>query len=259
VTGRAASATALAVATLRAAHQLIDGTPKILDDPVVLKLLDPEVIARVRAQPERFAEPNVRRLLTHVVTRSRVAEDRLAEAVARGVRQCVVLGAGYDTFAYRQPAWASSLRIFEVDHPASQSAKRTRLADAGIATPPNVEYVAIDFESTSLREGLARSIFNAHAPAFISWLGVMVYLTAPAIDAVFSFAASLPASSELVLTFTAPKPPDESDEIAERAAVAGEPWLTRIEPEALERQLRGHGFDVVTFLTSRVVSAIVSS
>ena len=256
MTDRAASATALAVATLRAAHQLLDGSPKILDDPVVLRLLDPEVITRVQTHPERFAEPGVRRLLNHVVTRSRCAEDRLAEAAARGVEQYVVLGAGSDTFAYRQPAWASRLRIFEVDHPASQAAKRARLAAAGIAPPSNLEYVAIDFESTSLVDGLARSPFDPRSPAFVSWLGVMVYLTQPAIDAVFSLVASLPAPSEIVFTFTAPKAPDEPDEIAERAAAAGEPWLTRIEPERLEHQLRAHGFRAVTFLTSRVVSAL---
>lgn len=257
MTDRAASTTALAVATLRAAHQLLDGTPKVLDDPVVLRLLDPSVLARVQANPERFAEPDVRRLLNHVVTRSRCAEDRLAEAVTRGVQQYVVLGAGYDTFAYRQPSWASSLRIFEVDHPASQAAKRVGLATAGISTPSNLEYVAIDFETTSLVDGLARSSFDWHAPAFVSWLGVMVYLTQSANDAVFSFVASLPAPSEIVFTFTAPKAPDEPDEMAARAAAAGEPWLTRVEPEELERQLRGHGFGAVVFLTSRVVSAMV--
>lgn len=257
MTDRNASTTALAVATLRAAHQLLDGTPKILDDPVVLDLLGPVVVAGIQRNPDRFAQPGVRRLLNHVVARSRCAEDRLADAVARGVRQYVLLGAGYDTFAYRQPPWASSLSIFEVDHPASQSAKRATLETAGITPPANVEYVPIDFESTSLRDGLARSTLDLSAPVFVSWLGVMVYLTQPAIDAVFSLVASLPAPSEIVFTFTAPKGPDESDTLAERAAAAGEPWLTRVEPEDLERQLRGHGFGAVTFLTSRVVSAMV--
>src|SRR5262249_15993975 len=144
VTERAASTTALAVATLRAAHQLFD-SPRVLEDPVVLQLLDAEGITRIRENPDRFEIPQVRRLLKHVVMRSPIAEDRLAEAVARGVQQLIVLGAGFDTFAYRQPAWASALRIFEVDHPASREAKRTRLAAAGIEIPTNVEHVAIDF------------------------------------------------------------------------------------------------------------------
>lgn len=256
MTERAASTTALGVATLRAAHQLLDAPPKILDDPVVVRLLDPEVIARVQAHPERFAEPGVRRLLNHVVTRSRCAEDRLAEAVRRGVHQCIVLGAGFDTFAYRQPPWASALRIFEVDHPASQQAKLARLAAAGIHVPPNVEYVAIDFETTSLRDGLRHSTLDVRAPVFASWLGVMVYLTQAAIDAVFALIASFPPSSEIVFTFTPPPEPGAPDGLATRAAEVGEPWLTRVEPDELARQLHAHGFARVEFLTSRVVSAI---
>jgi methyltransferase (TIGR00027 family) len=255
VTDRAASTTALGVATLRAAHQLLDRAPLILDDPVVLRLLDPSVIERIQANPDRFQEPHVRRLLHHVVTRSRCAEDRLSEAVAAGMRQYIVLGAGFDTFAYRQPAWASALRIFEVDHPASQQAKLARLSAAGVAIPSNVEHVAIDFETTPLRDGLLRSTFDPGAPAFVSWLGVMVYLTLSASDAVFAFVATLPPPSEIVFTFSAPPEPGNPDALAARAAEVGEPWLTRIEPDALEQRLRAHGFSSVTFLLQRVVSA----
>jgi methyltransferase (TIGR00027 family) len=259
VTDRAASATALGVATLRAAHQILDAAPLILDDPVVLRLLDPSVIAGIQANPDRYRDPRVRRLLWHVVSRSRAAEDRLSEAVAGGVRQYIVLGAGFDTFAYRQPAWASALRIFEVDHPASQQAKLARLSAAGIAVPSNVEHVAIDFETTPLRDGLLRSTFDAHAPAFVSWLGVMVYLTQAASDAVFTFVATLPPPSEIVFTFSAPPEPGTPDAIAARAAEVGEPWLTRIEPDALEQRLHAHGFPAVTFLLPRVVSARLRS
>ena len=249
MTDRAASATALGVATLRAAHQFIDGAPPILHDPVIGRLLGPEVIEKVRASPDRLAQPELRALRAHVVLRSRYAEDRLAEATARGVRHYIVLGAGFDTFAYRQPPWAARLRIFEVDHPSSQMAKQARLATAGVVTPENVEYVAIDFERTSLRDGLAASGFDAQVPTFVSWLGVMMYLSQPAIDAVFSFVAALPPPSEIVFTFSAPPPPGAADTFAKGAAELGEPWLTRIEPETLEAQLRAHGFAAVTFLT----------
>lgn len=113
------SQTAADVAELRAAHQLIDNEPRILEDPVVLRLLGDACIAAIRSHPERFHMPRLQALRTHVVVRSRFAEDRLAAAVDRGIRQYVILGAGLDTFAYRQPAWAGGLRIFEVDQPAS--------------------------------------------------------------------------------------------------------------------------------------------
>ena len=108
------------------------------------------------------------------------------------------------------------------------------MAAAGIAVPPNVEHVAIDFEATSLVDGLATSGFDPRAATFVSWLGVMVYLTESAVDAVFAFVAALPSPSEIVFTFTAPKGPDESDEIAERAAAAGERDALRADRQTRE-------------------------
>ena len=96
--------------------------------------------------------------------RSRFAEDELRLAVSRGIRQYVILGAGYDTFAYRNPF--ADLRVFEVDHPATQESKRRRLEEAQIAIPPQTVYVAIDFASMSLDEALAASGFDTSAPSF---------------------------------------------------------------------------------------------
>ena len=121
---RAASRTALGVAALRAAHLLLDARPSLLDDPVSGVLLAPWALEAIRQHPKRFQTPGARALRTHVLLRSRYAEDRLEAAFACGVRQLVVLGAGFDTFAYRQPAWAGNLTIFEVDQPASQGHKR---------------------------------------------------------------------------------------------------------------------------------------
>src|SRR5262245_19591796 len=143
---RSASTTALGVAALRAFHHLIDHEPKILDDPIVPHLIDRGTIDQIRSQSERFRHPMSASLRSHVVLRRRYTEDRLAEAVQRdGIAQYVILGAGLDTFAYRQPPWASQLRIFEVDHPASQAVKRQRLEQAGIPLPANLEFAAIDF------------------------------------------------------------------------------------------------------------------
>jgi methyltransferase (TIGR00027 family) len=254
-----ASQTAVTVAVLRAAHQLFDETPKILEDRVVLDLLPPPVSEDLRAHPERFQAPAVRGLRSHVVVRSRFAEDRLAEAAGRGVRQCVVLGAGYDTFGFRQPAWASPLRIFEVDQPATQAFKRERLAAAGIAVPDNVLLVPIDFESERLAERLAAAGVQLDRPVFFSWLGVTVYLTSSAIDAVFRMVASLPPSSEIVFTFTQPlsdRPEDAARvAMAERAAAVGEPWITFFEPQKLVEDLRALGFASVDLLTPAETSA----
>ncbi|MFI5236016.1 MAG: class I SAM-dependent methyltransferase [Gemmatimonadales bacterium] len=239
---RGASNTALGVMAIRAAHQLIDGEPKILDDPIAVRLLAPRTIARIVRYGRDERDRRVDGLRAHIVTRSRYAEDRLAEAAARGVRQYVILGAGYDTFAYRQPLWARELKVFEVDHPASQDAKRDRLTRAGIALPDNLTFVAIDFEKMSLAEGLAAGGVDLDQPAFFSWLGVLVYLTEEAIDAVFRAVAQFPKESEIVLTFSPPDPDGVGRGLATRVAAMGEPWRTRLEPEALVEKLRRSGF-----------------
>jgi methyltransferase (TIGR00027 family) len=181
-----------------------------------------------------------------------------AAAVERGVAQYVVLGAGLDTFAYRQPAWAHALRIVEVDHPASQAAKRERLEAAGIALPPNVTFAAIDLEEAAavgeraLTEALAVHGVRPDEPTFVSWLGVMMYLSAEAVDLVFRTVAAMPGGSELAFTFAPPPPPgvDPADwpSPGHRAATAGEPWRTFFTPEALRARLAGLGFRAVELL-----------
>jgi methyltransferase (TIGR00027 family) len=254
-----ASRTAVGVAALRAAHQLLDAEPRILDDPIVLRLLDPDTLERLRAFPERLHTPLLTLLRTHVVVRSRFAEDRLRAAVAAGVRQYVSLGAGLDTFAYRQPAWAAPLRIVEVDQPASQADKRERLARAGIAIPPNLTFAPIDFETTPLDAGLGAAGVDLAAPIFVSWLGVMMYLTREAIDAVFAAVRRLPPPSEIVFTFS-PSPDAASGgnggaTLAERVAELGEPFRTHIAPDALVAWLRDLGFSEVTLLTPAEIAA----
>jgi methyltransferase (TIGR00027 family) len=247
---REASKTALGVAALRAAHRLVDREPWLLDDPIAIRLLEPSAASRLE-DSERIQHPLARGLRSHVLLRSRYTEDRLEEAVAAGVRQCVLLGAGFDTFAYRQPSWASILRIFEVDHPASQAAKQDRVRAAGLETPPNLVHAPIDFESVSLEDGLRKVGFDADAPAFFSWLGVTMYLTRPAIETVLRFVGGLPAGSRMALTFAQPETEEDrgAATLADLAASAGEPWLTRFAPEELEDELRRAGFPSIHILS----------
>jgi methyltransferase (TIGR00027 family) len=147
------------------------------------------------------------------------------------------------------------LRIYEVDHRATQEDKRQRLRSAGIPIPANLEFVAIDFELVSLREGLQNSSLNFSEPAFFSCLGVLVYLTPEAADAVFQLVAAFPAGSEIVFTFSTPDSSLSGNDAGNRAALAGlassmgEPWQTYFEPHALMRDLRGVGFSAISFLT----------
>jgi len=249
---RSASETALSVARLRAIHQLRDDEPKILNDPVVVRLLGEETIRRIEEYDVARESALVRALRSHVVSRSRFAEDRLSEAVARGVSQYVMLGAGLDTFAYRQPAWTKDLRIFEVDHPASQAVKLRMLEAQGIATPPNARYVSADFEQpSSIAEALRARDFDLQSPAFVTCLGVLVYLEPPAVDGILTFVASLTPGSEFVATISAPQ--SELDEggasarakLAAAAAAVGEPWRTHLTADEFESRLRSLGFRAV--------------
>ncbi|HTL99319.1 MAG TPA: class I SAM-dependent methyltransferase [Holophagaceae bacterium] len=248
---RASSRTALAVAALRAAHQSVDQKPLILEDPVAARLLDPAALDRMREKAAELNSPGARGLRSHVVLRSRFAEDCLRERVETGLAQFVILGAGLDTFAYRQPAWARSLRVFEVDHPASQEAKRARLRAGGLDLPSNLTFAPVDFESSSLQEGLEAAGVDFSSPAFFSWLGVTMYLTEEAIDAVLRLAAGFPAGSAMILTFA--QPDDGSDAtrtgLADKAAQAGEPWIARFTPRQMEARLRDAGFSSVFFLS----------
>ena len=104
------SKTARRVALRRAAHQLLDH-PRVFDDPLAIAIIGEESASLLRSEPERFESPGSRQLRAFVAVRSRFAEDELAKAIQRGVRQYVVLGAGLDTFAFRNPYPASELHV----------------------------------------------------------------------------------------------------------------------------------------------------
>ena len=137
-------------------HQLIDEIPHILEDPVSPLLLDQEAIRRIETHPEVQRSLQARALRSHVVLRSRYAEDRLFIAFKAGIRQFVSLGAGYDTFCFRQPDWAHSMKIIEADHPATQFAKKKVLREKGIESPENLEFVPLDLEKEKCK-GESRS------------------------------------------------------------------------------------------------------
>jgi len=241
-----ASRTGLATAYLRAAHQLLDAAPHILEDPVAVPLLGATAAQRIINTAESYQTSGRRALRAHLVLRSRFAEDRLAAALGRGVTQYVILGAGLDTFALRQPAWAHSLQILEVDHESTQNVKLARIAAAGFAVPKNVHFATIDFEHETLRAGLQRYPISLDEPTFFSWLGVTMYLNNDAIDAVLHSVAAFPVGSEIVLTFTQPR--GSHSPLDRRATNLSEPWLSYFEPAALEAKLHSVGFSTVEFL-----------
>lgn len=239
------SRTALGAATHRALHQVLE-EGRIFADPLAVRILGRDLEAALR---DAEADPARRRLRLFIAVRTRFAEDALRDAVARGVRQLVVLGAGLDTFAYRSPL-DGALRIFEVDHPATQAWKRERLAEAGIPVPPALTFAPVDFERETLADGLAAAGFEACLPTFFTWLGVVPYLTEAAVTATLAFIAGLPGGAHVVFDYGNPPAPGADGEdfaaaraaLAARVAAAGEAFRSDFDTDALHAQLRGLGF-----------------
>jgi methyltransferase (TIGR00027 family) len=236
-----ASRTALRVAERRAIHQIVD-QPPVLSDPVAIPLLGAQFSFDHRLE----ANPIARAFRAYMAARSRYAEDHLAASVAQGVCQYVVLGAGFDTFAYRNPH--PHLRVFEVDFPATQQDKRGLLGEAGITIPSTLTFVALDFEHKTLAEGLADAGFDRMQAAFFGWLGVVPYLTLAAFRATLETIAALPPGTGVSFDYGLSR---ESltflrrmafDALATRVAAAGEPFKLFFTPDLLDSELHRAGF-----------------
>jgi methyltransferase (TIGR00027 family) len=237
----------------RAAHQLLDN-PRVHDDPLALAILGDAQAAAMRADPRRLENDLFAPVLrAFLAVRSRVAEDALAQAVAAGVRQYVVLGAGLDTFAYRNPYPA--LRVFEVDHPSTQVWKRQRLADARIAVPEGVTFAAVDFAAESLPLALHTAGLRGEEPSFFSWLGVTPYLVPTNVLATLAAIAPFTAKGGGVVfdynippASLAPLQRTAFEALVARVAAVGEPFRGFFEPEALVAAMRAMGFHQVADL-----------
>jgi methyltransferase (TIGR00027 family) len=242
------SRTAYGVAMSRAAHQIFD-LPRVFEDPAALTILGPKITGGIRAAKRRFNSRYARYLRAFLVARSRLAEEALSEAVARGVRQYVLLGAGLDTFAYRNPHVAGGLRVFEVDHPATQEWKRQLVSHARLKSQGSLVYVPVNFEREQLAERLIANGFQRDQPAFFSWLGVTMYLTPAAIQETLRFVAQ-PMVSRSGIIFDYLTIPPRWDlwrrwglkVLMRRVAAAGEPWQTFFDPAALQGDLTRLGF-----------------
>lgn len=258
------SRTALATALMRARHARRDPF-RLLDDPWGDRLVPPVVrgalaeLARgaglegtdtaARADAWLLANPGY----VNVITRSRYTEDALQAAIARGVRQYVLVGAGFDSYALRLPP-AAPLRVYELDHPATQGFKLRRLAEEGIVAPPAARFIAADLGQESIAQALQRSDYDPRTPTFFSWLGVTMYLTREAnLAALRAMAGCAPAGSELVFTYTDQEAFDRIDDpgfarfraLQESVSAIGEPLLCGFHPEQLPALLAGVGFELL--------------
>lgn len=243
------SRTALGAAAYRAAHQLLD-KPPIFSDPLAIPILGCDGAAALQRQLDPEQAQSWRRMRAFIAARSAFTEDALAKAAGTGLRQFVILGAGLDTFAWRNP-WPR-LVVFEVDHPATQAWKRAQLAAAGMDAPPSLRFVPIDFERQSLLATLQNAGFRQGDPALLSWLGVTMYLERERVLETLSVIGRGTCSGTKVI-FDYARPSESVDAsirpryeaLIERHAATGEPWRSFFVPDELDRELRRFGFTVV--------------
>jgi methyltransferase (TIGR00027 family) len=249
------SLTALTAAAARAAHLIVDTEPVIFADTLAEAMLGERAEEFIAYHRAHGTHPVLAGARTQATCRSRYAEDRLARGIGRGIGQYVLLGAGLDSFAYRSPL-AGRVRVFEVDHPATQEYKRQVGASGGVgraagsvgAAPDGVTFVPVDFTRDSLADALGRAGFDAARPAFVSWLGVTMYLDSSAIEATVAVLGGFAPGSEIVVDYMLPAGLRDAegqayaDLVGQVAAERGEPWLSVFAPGAMAALLARHGF-----------------
>jgi O-methyltransferase involved in polyketide biosynthesis len=277
--------TAQTAAAARAAHLIVDHEPRIFADTLAEAMLGERAEEFIAYHRAKGTHPVLAGARAQVTCRSRYTEDCLARAIERGIGQYVMLGAGLDSFAYRSPL-AGRVRVFEVDHPATQEWKRRVVAGgdraagsvagvagsvagvagsvagvagsvAGVAgsvaggvgaAGGDVMYVPVDFTRDSLADELSQAGFDAARPAFVSWLGVTMYLDARAVEATVSVLGGFAPGTEIVLDYMLPAGLRDAagqayaDLVGQVAAERGEPWRSVFAPEAMTAMLNRHGF-----------------
>lgn len=250
------SRTAELVAAARAGHFARAERPLVIEDPFAIHLAG-ERWQRVIGSNFRhwlFTRVLLRRVLpttTYVLIRARFTDDRVLAASERGVRQLVILGAGFDTFALRYPD--RGMEVFEVDLPASGALKRERLAAAGIAVPEHLRFVEVDFERDPLDERLLAAGFDRRAPAFFSWMGVTYYLGPEAVAGTLVQVTDLSApGSEMALDYMNARecvPAEELplfDSLLRFVGKHGEPMITHFDPDSvLDRMGLAGGWELL--------------
>lgn len=246
--------TAVRVALWRAMHVQLDSAPHIIEDEIGFKLVAPG--EEWRQRPDMNPD-FTKRLRASMVARARFIEDLVIEQCIRGIGQYVILGAGLDSFAQRRQDIASTLQVFEIDQPATQTWKKQRLTELGFGIPEWLHFVSVDFEISSWWEQLINAGFDNSKRAVIACTGVTLYLTKAAILATLRQLATLAPGSTIAMTFYLPLARlDEEDrflqEIAEKGArAAGTPFISFFTPEEMLALATGAGFKNAEIVSSK--------
>jgi methyltransferase (TIGR00027 family) len=242
-------------AVMRASHLLVDDPPPIFRDDYALALS--EFTADEAVDLARGFEPAVGAVFrSTAIVRARFTDERVEQAVARGIDQYVILGAGLDSFAWRRPELVSKVQVFEVDHPGTQAYKRERLAAEELIIPASLHFVPVDFTAeTNLGAALGEAGFRSDRSTLWSWLGVIVYLTHDQIRATLEHLAELSApGSVLVADFLLER--SLMDDVARAAddlgrpgaADNGEPYVSSFDADEVTARMATSGWRARTWV-----------
>ena len=254
--------TARATAGIRALHLIYD-QPVVFNDPYALQFTSPGFR---RVCQSRFFSWVLRRrsiaellrpISAQILSRAKYTEEKLEQAVlSQGISQYVIIGAGFDSFFLRRPDFAIGLRIYEIDHPATQQIKRTRLLEILDSTPEDVQFLAVDLEQRTAADALAASSFLQNEKAFFSWMGTVPYLSEDSVFAVLRDLAEFAANgSEIVFDYLIPTSLMTAEErhwlgramrIIERW---GEPVKSFFDPETFPGEVSRLGFRILENLS----------
>lgn len=245
------SKTALFVTFFRA---IANQSPEnhILKDPFAVRFLpwflqSPIKSKRFTRAAERLIKHN--KVGNNVLIRARYAEDQLEKHLKKGVKQYVILGAGWDSFSLRRPDIVKDINVYELDFPATQKRKIEKLNELGIPLAGNIHYTPIDFETTSISDALSQSSFDPSLPTFVTWQGVTYYLSLDAIEGVLNnLGAYCKGNLDIVLDYVDERYFDTwKDSYQTRllhslVSIVGEPFKTGFNPAAFPDWLDGHEY-----------------
>jgi methyltransferase (TIGR00027 family) len=226
--------------------------PRVLEDWLAWDLAGPDGVEMAEALRARLSERQLVSFSRWTSVRARFVEDLVEAALADGLDQYVILGAGLDSFAYRRPEVLQRLRVFEVDHPATQAWKRQRLAAMRIDVPNQVVFVPVDFERKAFDDELRDAGFDPGKPVVVSWIGVTMYLTLGAVEQTLATLARFAGGSRFVISYDLPATAltglqlEVRDSLATLVSDLGEPFRTTLEREEAETLVRRTGFDAIS-------------
>jgi len=254
-----ASKSGLAAAAVRAIESYRPRKERLFDDRFACRFLPPVwrgIIELLRLPGLGSAVLAMRErqfpgVMGNLFCRTRFIDDALRDALGKGLDQVVILGAGFDSRAYRIPG-IEQTSVFEVDHPAPQAQKQARLKRMLGMLPSHVTFVPIDFDRQELEEAMAAAAFRTGARTFFIWEGVTQYITAEAVDATFRYVSrSAVTGSEIVFTYIRRGIVDGSARSAadQRLVSAvqrvGMPWVFGLDPTELAQYLAERGLKLI--------------